>query len=152
MAKITNPQDTMILWFSWWYYPFLSLPPYLNMPATLLSPPHFYLLCLLGSIWITWFSWVLSSKSVSPPDTLGFYAHVKTTIFSFQCLLEFSMAMYPAWSKNASEIICLFVRMTSKAWAQMMYLPQCPKYKTQCLGSCDRFSNWYTAMPVQTPE
>lgn len=51
------------------------------------------------------------------------------------------MAMYPAWSKNATEIIYLFVRMTSKAWAQMMYLPQCPKYKAQCLGSCDRFGN-----------
>lgn len=116
MAKITNPQDTMILWFSWQYYPILSLPPYLNIPATLLSPPHFYLLCLLGSIWITWFSWVLSSKSVSPPDTLGFYAHVKTTIFSFKYLLEFSMAMYPAHRARMPER--LFARFSG--WPQKL--------------------------------
>lgn len=42
--------------------------------------------------------------------------------------------------------------MISKTWAQMVYLPPCPKYKAHCLGSCERFSNCYIAMPVQMPE
>lgn len=99
---------------------FSTLPPPISVPSLKYVcyspfPSHFCLLCLLRSLWITWFSWALSSKLVSPPDNLGFYAYAKTTIFSVKYLLESSIIMHSAQSKKCHRDYLLLCQADLKS-------------------------------------